>query len=173
MNGPDEIQVQVCRNILETGFSKIGALRLIAGICCTGERGANGIALEPAGAHYELPLPLLANHQWLRPIGRVERVSRVGNTLQFVARMCDVAFGWNGGLWPIREAIGISVFATDRRGTNDFRDWQLHEVSIVDAPMQRGAQIMKAWERSRVVRWDDTPSERILYDAAACSPTTC
>jgi hypothetical protein len=162
--GASAIEFQVCLDILDDGFSRSGPLRLISGVCCTGEC-ANGVVLDPRGVRFKLPLPLLASHSWLRPLGQVEQVWRVDDTLQFTARMCDARFAWNEHVWPIVEANGVSLYATDLTGTRNFGSWQLHEVSLVTTPVQPDARILKAWERARVVHVDDRASETVFYDA--------
>ena len=70
------------------------------------------------------------------------------------------------------EPRGISVFAVDERGTSEFRDWRMHEISLVDDPIQRGAEIQKCWTQSRVVRLD-RDGDTIYFDTSTAVKSIC
>ena len=70
----DKYAREVALEILaEKGLFDPGHHRLIEGIAATAVLNKNGTILDPAGALFTLPVPLLFSHNWLRPIGRVTR----------------------------------------------------------------------------------------------------
>src|SRR5689334_18965488 len=80
-----------CRELIERNdlFRRRGPRRMIRGICATPTPNAYGKVCHPEGARYVLPAPLLLEHRWAQPIGRVTELNRTPHGVTFAARLAD------------------------------------------------------------------------------------
>src|SRR5438046_1310659 len=62
-------------------FNTSKPTRLITGFAVSSARVLNGIAFSASGAEYELPIPLLWEHDWSRPLGKITGVEVWGDAL--------------------------------------------------------------------------------------------
>lgn len=63
--------------------------RYIEGCASSDSLNKNGYALNPAGAIWKCPLPLLWSHDWSAPLGLVDEVKHIGRFLMFRARLSN------------------------------------------------------------------------------------
>jgi hypothetical protein len=140
--------------------------RLISGIAVSSRnRNSKGVAFDARGVTFTLPTPLLIDHDWNRPIGRVVGLRAWGDQLSFQAEIgndmsvCD-------DIWldvTIRSLTGVSVNADgDANSDSTFARWRLAEISLVRSPADPGARIRKCWEKWPTVRLNG-PSELVLW----------
>ena len=176
MNHGDEMTRRLCYEILGQRhmFAKRGPERLIAGIATTAQPRSDGVVVHPEGARFKLPVPLLLEHQWLRPVGEVRQIKQTGSGLEFTARLADARLAWNEDLWAILKGglvTGISVLSQNTHRGAEFWGWELLEISICETPKNHDARIVKVWERLQYIplyRERDT----IFRDVRRGVPTT-
>ena len=140
-------------------FIRSSPQRLVSGIAVSSSRKNElGTSFIARGANFTLPLPVLYEHRWDLPIGRVTGVSVVGDELHFVAEIC------NSGRLPAAEQVwralkerqwhGVSVYGNPRAAAikdNTLSDWTLVEISIVPNGADICARIVRVAEQSHVV----------------------
>ena len=104
----DKYAREVALEILaEKGLFDPGHHRLIEGIAATAVLSKNGTILDPAGALFTLPVPLLFSHNWLRPIGLVTRAHVSPAGLRFTAQIANFKLAWLPKIWDGLKAGSI------------------------------------------------------------------
>jgi len=129
------------------------ASRLISGIAISScLPNANDTSFLAKGVDFTLPTPLLWNHQWERPLGRVISVERRGDALHFKAEIGNNMF-WIDQIWAeviARNAAAVSVGGEsllDPVCNRTFAYWRLNEISVGQVGADPGAVINRCWER--------------------------
>jgi hypothetical protein len=167
------VDAEFAWRILEGHFHGNRPRRWINGLAISTDRAnANGTSFCARGViDRNLPVPLLLEHNWLRPLGRVVSLDAVGNQLLFRAEFLNSdRLYWATQVWEkilAREAIRISIEGESlvKPVVGAFRYWQVKEVSVVANGADEGAVIEKVCERHSVVYVDGRPSEIIHWDA--------
>lgn len=169
----DEQRNETVSWILDGHFSCRHQRRFIEGLAISSDReNAHGVAYIARGLmNQKLPIPLLVNHDWLMPLGRVIRASAVADRVVFTAELCnDDAHYWTAQVWPMLVAqveTGISMHAicasppVDRK----YKSWCMKEISVVANPADAGACIQKVYERLPYVSLD-RPRETVHWSVA-------
>ena len=152
-------------------FDPAARKRLISGAALSSRnRNSNGTAFRAQGMTFTLPTPLLIDHDWDRPVGRVVQLAVFGDRLIFTAevgndmRVCH-------DLWVdlvVRSVTGVSVGAdpVDAVTSNGtFERWRLDEISLVRTGADPGAVITRCWEREPAV-FLNRPSEILHWSAS-------
>jgi hypothetical protein len=149
------IDRDVAWNVLQDNFDRAKSRRFVSGIVLSsGHKNANGDAFKAQGLKVKLPIPLLWSHDWLRPIGRVDRIETRCGQVAFVAEIANNArLSWAEDVWCgilNQRAAAASVGPRNLSGypaiDRVFNNWELREVSIVVAGADRGARILRVWE---------------------------
>ena len=142
------------------GFDKRKPRRFITGIAVSSSaRNTRGNSIHAAGMQFSLPSPLLWNHDWCRPFGKITSVEIRGETIRIHAEVAS-ALPWHDQIWGEvvdGNVAGLSVCViplTDRVVNNVYRHWSLEECSAVQFPADENALITKCWEHDRVVYWN-------------------
>jgi HK97 family phage major capsid protein/HK97 family phage prohead protease len=124
--------------------------RIIEGIASSDMLDDHGTVLEPQGARYSLPLPLLWQHDAESPVGEVISAQVVGNQIRVRAQIRKIteagAFkeltdkAWQGV--KHRLVRGFSVgFIPRKQVKNRYIEWALRELSLVTIPSNSEATI--------------------------------
>ena len=129
------------------------ASRLISGIAISScLPNANDTSFLAKGVDFTLPTPLLWNHQWERPLGRVISVERRGDALHFKAEVAN-DMPWVDQIWAeviARNAAAVSVGGEsllDSVCNRTFSSGRLNEISVGQVGADPGAVIDRCWER--------------------------
>ncbi|WP_158285694.1 HK97 family phage prohead protease [Pseudohoeflea suaedae] len=140
--------------ILNTRSAKLNAVddteRVIEGICSSGRKDNQGEILEPEGATWKTPLPLLSDHSHDLQIGEVQEIWRDGDKVRFRASVTSADLY---SRITSRQKVGVSVgfepksneVAAD--GTRHITDWRIAEVSIVGFPCNPDGRVETARSR--------------------------
>ena len=149
-------------DLLSRNFIKTAPHRFISGVALTSRKpNSRGSAFVAAGAQFNLPIPLLFDHDWIKPVGKVTAISVRGDELHFTAQVA------NGELWCAKQlwqqlkvigeidhgvSLGPAPLPVIPSADGAFDNWRLDEISIVPSGADRNARVLRVWERSHVVR---------------------
>ena len=128
--------------------------RVLQGLATTPETDLLGDRVNPRGAKYQLPLPLLLFHDHQSPVGEVvaarstddgieitAQIARLSNDGE-VKRMCDRA--WDLVRSKLIKGLSIGFKAIEREVLPDggyyFKSWQWLELSLVTVAAQPQAR---------------------------------
>jgi len=127
---------------------------IIKGIASTAQTDRDGDILEPKGAEYTLPFPLLSQHKHDAPIGEVVDLKVTSHGIEIEAHIPkDSGLGYVDMAWKqIKAGLikGLSVgfrpidYEPMKDGGYRFVRWALHELSAVSIPANAGASILTA-----------------------------
>lgn len=136
---------------------------MVAGVCATASFDRNGVKLAPAGAEFQLPLPLLLEHNWNYPLGSVLRIKRTAACLWFEARLVNASWNWVADPWEqikSGDLLGVSLAPVNLAGNYD--RWAAREISICTEGVNPAATIRRVWERYKpdFHRFDREPGEQ-------------
>jgi HK97 family phage prohead protease len=130
--------------------------RVIEGIATTPTPDRLGDIVEPAGAEFKLPLPLLWQHNSREPVGHVTDADIGKDGITVVARIMRFAEpgrlkdrldeAWQSVKIGLVQGLSIGFMATERSyidGTSSIRflKWNWHELSLVTIPANAEASI--------------------------------
>lgn len=131
--------------------------RIIEGVANTRDVDSYGTIIEPKGARFSLPIPLLWQHNRSEPVGEVTIAKVTDTAIHVTAKIRKIAEagpfkditdkawqavkhqlvrGFSVGFVPLKSAGGTS--ATDPLR---FVDWKWKELSLVTIPSNEGATI--------------------------------
>lgn len=124
---------------------------LITGVATTPSTDRMGDIVEPEGAVFKLPIPLLWQHDSRQPIGMVERAKVTPAGIEVVARIARGVSSRIDEAWTLIKAglvrglsIGFNAIeAADIKGTYGLRftKWEWLELSAVTIPANSDASI--------------------------------
>lgn len=138
-------------------FDRSKSSRLIAGVAISSRSpNVNGDAFAAQGAQFSLPTPLLWEHDWSRPLGRVFSIKTWGDQVHFEAEIGN-NMPWVDQIWQaiidknadMASVEGVSLYAPP--GGQAFAYWQLTEISVAQLGADPGAIITRCSERLPVV----------------------
>lgn len=142
--------------------------RIITGIASTPETDRMGDIVEPDGAEFNLPIPLLWQHNHDAPIGSVISAKRVKEGIEVRAQLVAPVQGMPSQLvarleeawYSIKSMLvrGLSIgftpieYAFMDNGGIHFTRWGWHELSTVTIPANAGATItsIKSFDREQL-----------------------
>jgi HK97 family phage prohead protease len=140
--------------------------RLIEGIATTPAPDRVGDVVEPMGAKFAVPLPLLWQHQHDKPVGSVEFAKPTKAGIPFRARIAKIAEpgvlkdrvdeAWQSVKAGLVSAVSIGFRALEHSrmegGGIRFLEWEWLELSLVTVPANSGATItaIKAIDREHL-----------------------
>ncbi len=150
-----EAQTRVVR-IGRVKFASPDAVaRLFEGTASTARLDRAGDILEPQGAEWTLPVPLLLDHNHAQQIGHVKALKAGQRGIRFTAEISRIEhagkakdlvdFAWNLVQAGLRGAVsvGFRSLASEplRGGGVRYTRWELLELSLVSIPAQPDALI--------------------------------
>ncbi len=164
--------IEVAWNVLRPNFDGTKPRRFVSGVCVSsGEKNSNGVAFRARGVSATLPIPLLWNHLWLRPIGKVIGIETRADQVHFRAELANSGcLQWAEDVWAgviCQGVVGVSVEGRNlapsiTNGT--FIDWRIAEISLTEAGADSNAQLYRVWGKEPCVRLD-RPSEYVFWGA--------
>lgn len=131
--------------------------RVIEGIASTPAPDRMGDIVEPLGAKFELPMPLLWQHNHDEPIGHVEFAEATEDGIPFRARLARVNEAgtlrdrideaWQSIKAKLVRAVSIGFRALEYSFLDDggirFQKWEWLELSVVTIPANTEATIQQ------------------------------
>jgi uncharacterized protein len=156
---------------------------MISGVCSSPAVDTYGESLDPRGARFQLPVPLLLEHVHTAVVGWVTELT-AGAAIHFTARVANGTLAWAVPTWgKLRsgELDGISVgLEVAERGVDprDVALWSITELSIVPRGANEDAKVHRVWvsRGPGLVRlgnaWHGTTYRDVrgLYEAALPRP---
>jgi HK97 family phage prohead protease len=129
--------------------------RIIEGMATTPTTDRMGDIVNPMGAKFTLPLPLLWQHRHAEPIGHVIEASPSPEGIWFKARIAKtdepgklkelLDFAWQSIKMKLVAAVSIGFreieYAFMENGGIRFDEWDWYELSAVTVPAQADASI--------------------------------
>lgn len=130
-------------------------LRVIEGVASTPTTDRMGDVVEPKGAKFNLPLPLLWQHRSDQPVGTVEFAQATENGIPFRARLAKVQEdgelktlvdkAWQSVKYGLVRGVSIGFQALEhafmKEGGIHFTEWEWLELSLVTIPANAEATI--------------------------------
>lgn len=132
-----------------------GDERIIEGVASTNDIDLVGDIVEPSGAEFKTPLPLLWQHDAYAPVGVVEKATVLKNGIKFRARLAKVDGppglknrideAWASVKAGLIRAVSIGFKGVERAAMNNggihFIKWRWLELSLVTVPANPNATI--------------------------------
>jgi HK97 family phage prohead protease len=133
--------------------------RVIEGIATSNATDHMGDVIEPAGAKYKLPVPLLWQHDSRLPVGWVEKASVRSGAIHVTARLAKISepgtlkdavdHAWQAVKAGLVRGLSIGFRPIGRPeriegGGYRFAEWAWHELSLVTVPANPLAEITAA-----------------------------
>lgn len=129
--------------------------RIFEGTASTSRIDRVGDVLEPLGAEWELPVPLLLDHDSTQQVGKVKLLRAGQRGIRFTAEVSRIDadgrakeltdFAWQLVRSGLRGAVSVGFRGLDseplRNGGRRFTKWELLELSLVSIPAQPDAKI--------------------------------
>lgn len=129
--------------------------RVIEGIASTAAVDSYGDIIEPEGAEFDLPMPLLWQHEHDKPVGHVEFMKATKDGVPFKARIVKVDEpgrlqdrtneAWQSLKLKLITGVSIGFRALEwepmKGGGIRFKRWKCHELSLVTIPANSEATI--------------------------------
>lgn len=144
---------------------------IIRGIATTPKTDRDGDIVIPEGAVFELPLPLLFNHDPNQPIGHVIEATATKAGVEIVAKVAKDATAKIAEIWQMIKSGLVSGFSVGFRALEaepietgfKFNKWQWLELSAVTIPANTEAaiQVVKSVSINTEVTPAMTISEQI------------
>ena len=129
--------------------------RLIRGIASTPETDRRGDILEPLGASFKLPLPLLFQHRAAEPIGYVTEAEVTPKGISITAQIAKLGIARIDEAWTLIKSRLVRGLSVGFRPLGDpeliqngddigfrFLKWEWIELSAVTIPANHGAAIL-------------------------------
>jgi len=134
--------------------------RIISGIATSPATDLVGDVVEPRGAVYSLPLPLLLDHNHQQPVGQVLSAQASDKAITFRAKIAKVEEpgrvrdltdeAWHSVRERLRASVSIG-FTADPKGVErlpggglHYKKWTWLELSLVSVPANSEARIHEA-----------------------------
>lgn len=142
---------------------------IIRGIASTPKTDRDGDIVMPEGAVFELPLPLLFNHDPNQPIGHVIEATATKAGVEIVAKVAKDATAKIAEIWQLIKSGLVSGFSVGFRALEaepietgfKFNKWQWLELSAVTIPANTEAAIQVVKSITNEVSPAMTISEQI------------
>jgi HK97 family phage major capsid protein/HK97 family phage prohead protease len=157
------------------------AARIIEGVASTDAVDSYGTVLEPRGAKYALPMPLLWQHDAESPVGHVLSVTVESDRIRVRAKILNIT---EAG--PVKDTLdrawqnvkhglvrGLSVgFEPIKTVGKKFTEWNWRELSLVTLPATPGATIsmVRAADQTLLAASGDSLPQRPGVSGSLTSP---
>jgi HK97 family phage major capsid protein/HK97 family phage prohead protease len=126
------------------------AARIIEGVASTDAVDSYGTVLEPRGAKYALPMPLLWQHDQSSPVGEVLSITVEHNRIRIRARILKIDEdgpvkttldrAWQNVKHGLVRGLSVGFLPLKTAGKR-FTEWSWRELSLVTLPSTPGATI--------------------------------
>jgi len=126
--------------------------RVIEGMASTPELDRGGDIMEPAGAKFKLPMPLLWQHKHDQPIGQVVSAAVTSEGIRIRAVISKTVLPHIDHAWSLIKAGlvgGLSIGwkpledpKLERSGAARYFSWEWYETSTVTVPMNASTTIL-------------------------------
>jgi HK97 family phage prohead protease len=131
--------------------------RIVEGVASTPEPDRSGDVVEPMGAQYKLPMPLLWQHNAREPVGNVIEVSRSRSKITFKARLPKIEEpgrlkdrvdeAWQSIKHGLVRGVSVGFkpleYSMMDEGGIHFVKWLWAELSLVTIPANEAATITR------------------------------
>jgi HK97 family phage major capsid protein/HK97 family phage prohead protease len=124
--------------------------RIVEGIASTNVEDAEGTIVEPRGAKFNLPMPLLWQHDVRTPVGHVISASVENDRIRVRAQILKIDEAgplrdlldraWQSVKHGLVRGFSVGFLPIKQRG-NRFTEWDWRELSLVTLPSTPGATI--------------------------------
>src|SRR5262245_56426530 len=98
----DKDIAEIAFHVLRDAFDPRQSRRFVSGVCVSSPRpNANGWSFLASGLKTTTPVPLLIDHRWERPIGRVTHLRAHGEQVVFQAEVANsdhLEWAWSAWL---------------------------------------------------------------------------
>ncbi len=149
--------------------------RIIKGIATTPSTDRYGDIVESAGAEFDLPLPLLLQHDHDKPVGHVTLATPTKNGIPFEAKIlkisepgilkdrCDEA--WHSVDNNLFKGVSIGFIPKEyepiKGGGIRFKKWEWIELSLVTIPANTTAtiEVIKKFDNASVIETEEKEKE--------------
>jgi HK97 family phage major capsid protein/HK97 family phage prohead protease len=140
--------------------------RVIEGIASTPSTDRMGDIVEPLGAKFSLPMPLLWQHDATQPVGEVTFAKPTKDGIPFKARIAKfdepgnlknrTDEAWDSVVSKLVRAVSIGFRPLDYEAMKDgglrFKEWEWLELSLVTIPANMDAGITEIRSIDRQIR---------------------
>lgn len=149
------------------------AQRIITGIATSASTDRMGDVVEPAGAQFELPIPLLWQHDSKQPIGNVTSAKATKNGIEITAQIAStdipgqlkdrLDMAWQSIAMGLVRGLSIGFQSLEESydkvtGGFHFLEWLWLELSAVTIPANQDASIQTIKSCDVGVTADTTPA---------------
>lgn len=155
--------------------------RVIEGIATTPSADRMGDVVEPMGAKFSLPMPLLWQHNHSQPVGHVEFAKPTEKGIPFKARIAKVDESgklkdrvdeaWQSVKNNLVRAVSIGFRSLEHSIMKDggyrFKQWEWLELSLVTIPANHEATITTIKSIDRELRGATADDAAPVEDAPA------
>lgn len=126
-------------------------LREFEGIANTSSEDDHGTIVEPSGAKFKLPIPLLWQHDQRTPVGEIYEATLAGDAWYVKGRIAKVKEpgkvkdatdeAWHSIKYKLVRGLSIGFIALKEKGKK-FIEWAWRELSLVTIPSNQDANIV-------------------------------
>lgn len=125
-----------------------GSDMTFTGWASTNDRDRQGDIVEPAGAEYELPVPLLWQHDHKQPVGAIQQAHISPTGIRVTGKLTD-GVPKASEAWALMQdgalALSVGFQALESQplpgGGLRFTKWSWHELSLVSVPANPQARL--------------------------------
>lgn len=125
-----------------------GSDMTFTGWASTNDRDRQGDIVEPAGAEYELPVPLLWQHDHKQPVGAIQQAHISPTGIRVTGKLTD-GVPRASEAWALMQdgalALSVGFQALESQplpgGGLRFTKWSWHELSLVSVPANPQARL--------------------------------
>ncbi|RWR08485.1 HK97 family phage prohead protease [Paenirhodobacter populi] len=145
--------------------------RRIVGIASTPVIDRMGDSLDPQGAVFNLPFPLLLHHDHTRPIGEVTDARVTPQGIYIVAQIApagttdDVDAGWNMIRAGLLRGLSVGFIGREWQAIGDggrrYTEWEVIETSAVAVPANPEAEIVEVKRLDKAQREPEAPAASV------------
>lgn len=155
-----KIDIDYASSLIQRNFDSSKPHRYVSGVAVSSkEKNANGDAFVARGVSVTLPVPLLLEHQWMKPIGKVFAIEARGDQVLFKAEIANSGrLLWLDDAWMqvvckfmTGASIGPRNLANYPPNDSTLYNWTVDEISITEECADPGARIQRVWEMAPVV----------------------
>lgn len=129
--------------------------RVVEGIASTPALDRQGDIVQPLGAKFKVPMPLLWQHRADQPVGHVEFAQPTKDGIPFKARIVNITEpgelknlvdkAWQSVKYKLVQAVSIGFmidkYEVMKSGGYDIKEWSWLELSLVTIPANHEATI--------------------------------
>lgn len=160
-----EIEVKTAWLVLKDHFDPTRPRRFISGVAVSsGRKNQNGYTLKAGGMTATLPVPLLLDHCWLRPIGKIFAIGAWGPQVTFQGEIVNTdRLHWAAETWEAlvsRRLTAVSVQGRCLQSSiidKTYSYWAVEEISVAECGADPHAGVRRVWQKEACA-YIDRPS---------------